>query len=243
MNPIDNPFLSSIKKSTTISYPMIAIVGPSGSGKSCSLQNLPPDQTLIFNIENKVLPFDTTKFPYVISGPDKPVATQIIDIDTTLAQAKKTPIKYLVLDSFTKYWELLYARCRATNTGYDIFNAFNSGIFNFIDGLKQVRDKFIILLCTDELVSVALATGASVSRSRISTIGKQWEGKIEKEFSIILFTSILVDEKNKSISYRFMTNTDGVNSAKSPPLLGLDKYIPNDIKLVCDACAKSWDLH
>lgn len=243
MNPIEpNKFLESIKKSSTISYPMIAIVGPSGSGKSSSLAKLPPQETLIFNIENKVLPFDTSQFPYIINGSDKPVAAQVVDIDSTLAQAKKAPIKYLVIDSFTKYWELLYARCRATNSGYDIYNTFNAGIFNFFDGLKQVKDKFIILLCTDELVSIVQATGASISRARIAIVGKQHEGRVEKELSIVLWTNVAINDKDKSATYQLVTNTDGITSAKSPPILGLPKVIPNDITIVTQACIKAWNL-
>ena len=70
---------------------------------------------------------------------------------------------------------------------------------------------------------------------------KEWEGKIEKEFTVVLFTDVK-QEKGKDPEYRFITNNDGTNSAKSPPDLFGKQYIPNDINFVIGEMKKYYEL-
>ena len=49
----------------------VLILGESGSGKSCSLRNLDPNTTAIFNVAGKPLPF-RAKFPYVLQNATYP---------------------------------------------------------------------------------------------------------------------------------------------------------------------------
>ena len=44
--------------------PNIFICGPSGTGKSTSMRNLPPERTVILNTEQKALPFLVVQNPW-----------------------------------------------------------------------------------------------------------------------------------------------------------------------------------
>jgi hypothetical protein len=57
---------------------------------------------------------------------------------------------------------------------------------------------------------------------------KEWEGMIEKEFTIVTYADIQIKDGKKS--YNLKLNTDGKDSAKCPPvfLVNEQEIIPND---------------
>lgn len=54
---------------------------------------------------------------------------------------------------------------------------------------------------------------------------------LEGLFTYVFFTTVQRDEENKT-SYKFITNSEGSCTAKSPMGLFEDLYIDNDLKLV-----------
>ncbi len=62
---------------------------------------------------------------------------------------------------------------------------------------------------------------------------KEWEGLIEKEFTIVIYADIdMVDDKR---NYKFNLNSSGKDSAKTPPIFFPDKdKIDNNSKIVLD---------
>ncbi len=56
---------------------------------------------------------------------------------------------------------------------------------------------------------------------------------LEGLFTYVLFTAILRDDDGNP-SYKFMTNSDGTNTGKSPMGLFNELYIDNDLKMVID---------
>jgi len=57
---------------------------------------------------------------------------------------------------------------------------------------------------------------------------KEWEGLIEKEFTIVAFSDMKMN--NEKREYYLKLNTDGKDSAKCPPIFLVDDQdtIPND---------------
>lgn len=242
--PADNVFFRALKAEQAkrqveevVAFPVVAVVGDSGQGKSYSIAELPPEQTVIFNIERKPLPFKNAgNFPNVIT------TVNIKDFEMQFAAALASPgFTYIVLDSFAKYMELLYDLSRKINKGYDIYNWYNDKLFEFLEIVKGNRKKFVILFCIPEVVKIAQPSGLETAFKRIATVGKKWEGKIEKEFSVVLFADVTKPDKDRPAQYRFLTNTDGINSAKSPPEM-FPAIIPNNLKLVCDKMTEYWNL-
>lgn len=54
---------------------------------------------------------------------------------------------------------------------------------------------------------------------------------LEGLFTYVFFTTVQRDEENKT-SYKFITNSEGTCTAKSPMGLFEDLYIDNDLSLV-----------
>lgn len=191
-------------------YPVVLIVGPTGSGKTRSVVNMPPAETAIINIENKPLSFiGSEKFEYKFNTTSEPGNINAI-IKTCLDEPT---FKYLFIDSFTMFAKYLYEQAQTIKKGFDIYSYFNQEIFRFLESLKTTN-KMVFLTAVDELVEEILPTGSKVSKRRCSVFGKQWEGQIETQFTYVLFTDI--KKVNDKMSYSFITNTDGYSSAKTP---------------------------
>ena len=96
--------------------PLIGIVGSSGTGKSTSLRNLPLDKTIIIDLERKGFPFKEAKNFQVIT------ATTLPDIDKAISTATKNA-DIVVIESFTKYCEILIDTAQKMYKGYSQTNS------------------------------------------------------------------------------------------------------------------------
>lgn len=210
--------------------PMIAIAGESGLGKSYSYRNMDWERTAIIDTEQKGFPFDTKSVKYYF-----PCKTHV-DVEEAvrrLVTAQSTPIRYVIIDSLLMYMDLLMTYSKATYKGYDIYNNYNNTLRAFIKSLKNTRVIFICI-CAPELVTVTDDAGKNTSVRRLYTFGRELEGKLEYDFLMVLYATTRKDPAKGTISYHFLTNTDGICSAKSPPaIFGADKaLVPNDLAAV-----------
>jgi len=218
-------------------FPVTLIVGGSGTGKSYSIRNLPPAQTCIINVENKTLPFrNAFNFTKVVTEeiPAK--------IDQAIQAALRDPeIKYIVLDSFTKYCEFQLNLCGKTFKGYDIYKEYNQRIFDLLERIKKNTSKFIIILAIDELVEMMNPNGTKFHSRRCAVSGKAWEGKIEKEFTLVLWTDVMREAGTTNTAFSFLTSHDGISAAKSPAEMFQPK-IQNDLLFVCNRITEYYGL-
>lgn len=211
------------------SKPNILIVGQSGSGKTCSLEQLlkqRPVDVAFIDFERKGLPFllDTKKLGFF----SEPKTYDEAQAALLAVKATKCPI--VIYDSFSKICELIHDACRDKYTGWDVWNGYNKAISNFIKFNKDI-ERLVIMTALDEVVYIEQAEGARTSRLRAYVQGKVYEGKIEREFLVVLFVSAKKD-KNGLIQYRFSPHTDGITSAKSPQWLALPTDMPNDVNQI-----------
>ena len=202
--------------------PLIGIVGSSGSGKSTSLRNLPVDKTIIIDLERKGLPFREAKNFQII-----PAAT-LPEIDKAIATGLNNA-EVVVIESFTKYCEILIEQAQKMYKGFDIWNYYNKAIRKTLESLKNEKAT-VVITAIDEIVKIMQPTGGEYNTRRIKVQGKVHEGCIEKELLLVLFTE--VRREKDSIEYCFQTNSDGITSAKTPLGMFKDLYIPNDLNTV-----------
>lgn len=243
VTPTTNFFLEALKRFDTEvvkrpkNYPLILVVGPSGTGKSRSIKNLPSESTAIVNIENKPLSFTGgEKFKYQFSDFKLPS-----DVDILIKNCFNEPaIKYIVIDSITKYLEMLHKHASDTKKGYDIWSYYNASIGAFLDGIKSCGPKLVILTGIDELVGIMQPSGLETKTRRLAVSGRQWEGKIEKEFTLVLFTD--VKKVGEKIEYKFITNNDGTNSAKTPEDMFKENRVDNDLLAICNRVKEFYKL-
>ena len=70
---------------------------------------------------------------------------------------------------------------------------------------------------------------------------KEWKGDIEKDFTIVNYADIQISNDSKR-EYFFRLNSDGVISAKTPPIMFEgQETIPNDCKVIIDELNKVFE--
>lgn len=205
---------------------LIAIVGPSGFGKSTSLRNLPPESTIILDLERKGMPF-----PNADRFNIKPV-DNIAALDREImAVIANKDIKYCVVESFTKYIEYLFRSMSIAYKGFEVWSNYNKQIGMLLDKVKNDHCIFIFT-AIDEIVTIPETDGSNSVVRRIAVKGKEWEGKIEKEMLMVLFC-IVKRQTDGKMKYVFQTNTDGITPSKTPMGMFESQLIDNDIAAVC----------
>lgn len=210
--------------------PNILIVGKSGSGKSTSLRNLNPETTAILNTEMKQLPFrDALKFK------NKNITTVKEYFTAFQGCLNAKEIDTIVVDSFTSLIEMLYTEADASFRGFDVWSHYNKVIRQILLMSKNT-DKNVIFIAIDGYQQ----NDDSVAERFCFVKGKEWLKKVEKEFVICLFTDPKANEDG--VEYRFMTNTDGINSAKSPYEMFDEQYVENDLNMVLETAASYYQL-
>lgn len=217
---------------------IVAIVGPSGTGKSTSIQSLDPATTVLIGVDPKGLPFRGWKKKYTpLKGTDFKNGNYVqSDNSSTISKVLKRisderpEIKTIVVDD-CQYIMANEFMARALETGFTKFTEIGLHGWQPLKDAKGLRDNLIIFfLYHDEMVT----DSDYVARRKIKTIGKLVDEKITLEgmFRVVLFTQIKRDPKDPTkAEYLFITQSDGKTSAKSPAGM-FDYEIPNSLDLV-----------
>lgn len=224
----------------------ILVAGDSGSGKSTSIYNpvegtigLKPEETFIFNVMGKPLPFRGSRKLYnpdtLPSAGGNYYATHdpkvIMEIMQYLVD-KRPEIRNFVLDDFQYIMADEFMK-KALVKGYEKFSHMARNAYDVIQaGRALPSTKNFICLTHDEL-------DAQSGRYKIKTIGKMLEDKVNLAglFTIVLYT--FTKQKKDQTEYGFITNktTDTFGNeipAKSPAGMFEELTIPNDLGLVVE---------
>jgi len=208
-------------------YPNVLIVGSSGSGKTRSIKNLNPDDVLIINQEQKQLPFREAK-----NFKNNFFVETYSNVLETLQFKVKPEHKIVVIESLQSISDQLLKESRTLNKGYDIFNWHNIRINDLLGTIKKMTEKIVVVLDLDDLYDEKNPDGSSKSYRCARVNGREKRAEIERDFEIVLFTDVMKNPDG-SMNYRFLTNTDGICTAKSPEGM-FQRWIPNDLKVVVD---------
>jgi len=204
----------------------VLLIGASGRGKTYSFRNMNRQTTAFINVENKPIPFKGQfKFEAIPETKN--------DVLSWIQRANSSPaIDSIIIDSFSAYGEMLMAEARAIKTGWDIMNHYNENIFKFNDYVKRCG-KEVFVTAHYEIIEDEL--GGSKER-RVKTKGKEWEGLIEKDYTMALYAEAKVEFGQSKPKHFFTLYNDGSTSAKTPPdIFGEDVItIDNDCNLVLE---------
>ena len=211
----------------------ILVIGESGTGKSRSLKRLNPEETFLFNIIGKDLPFQGWRKGYTSYNKETGKGNMLTTHNpSTLLKGielvSKLPYRNIVFDDF-QYVMSYEFMSRATERGYDKFSEIAQNTWNIIKTAQLIPDKNIIFLAHSEEV---YADG--YKKSKIKTIGKLLDEKITVEgmFTVVLQSTIIIEE-NKT-KYVFITQSDGTSTVKTPEGMFGSKYIENDLQTVLE---------
>jgi hypothetical protein len=206
----------------------VLIIGDSGSGKSSTFRNLPPDKTVIVNTERKPLPFRSFgKFKNVNISKYK----DFVKLMKELKENDK--YDYVVIDSMTSLLEIANKYCETVYSGFTIWSEYNNIVYETLQSIKDLPQQVFITGIPEYI-----ETKYGEPKAFLKTKGKEWKAALEKEFAIVLHTSLVDDDEGNIVEYRLDTKPSKSTSAKSPDGMFEERFIPNDALVVADAIKK-----
>lgn len=198
----------------------VMILGESGSGKTTSLRNFEPEEVSVFNVAGKPLPF-RKKLPVITTSNYEVIKQKML----------KSKKKSFVIDD-SQYLLVFESFDRAKETGYGKFTDMALNFRNLIDFIIRQLPNDVIVYFLHHIETT------ETGKVKAKTIGKMLDSQLTVEglFSIVLLCQ--TDGKN----YKFITQSDGFTTAKSP----MDMFpleIDNDLKLVDKTIREYWGLN
>ena len=206
---------------------VICVMGESGSGKTTSCRNLPPDETYYIDCDGKGLSwkgwrdqFNSQKKNYKRTD-DPDIVKKLLD-----GINEKCPqVRYVVVDTINGIMIGDEMR-RMGEKGYDKWKDLAASVFAIINDANGYRDDLTVIFLAH---SETDRDDDGYSMTRIKTNGK----KLNKIVLESKFTTVLL-AKCVSGSYVFETRANN-STAKTPMGAFESETIPNDIMSVIDA--------
>lgn len=210
---------------------MIIIEGESGSGKTTSLRNLPPEQSVILrpNTKEPVWP------GWKKQGWEKRLiaVSRPRDIGEKLkAISNKPSIKYAVIEDFTHAQAAVtrsegFMDAGRSKNPFQRWEEFGVEVHNSIFAiLPQLRSDLIVIMINH-------VDSDQGGRKAFRTFGKViGNTTVPVSHVEIVLHTIILSEKPLNERYVFLTHDDGMREAKTPMGMFEDDHIPNDIMLV-----------
>lgn len=192
----------------------VLILGESGSGKSTSLRNFPPEKVAVLNVASKPLPFK-----------NKLMVRNGVGYESINNSLQKNAMKAYVIDD-VQYLMSFEFFDHARETGYQKFTNLGK---NFYDMMMNIRN------CTSEDTIVYLLGHVEQfadGKQKMKTIGKMLDEKLTIEGLCTIVLWCKSELENKTVTHKFVTQTDGMTTAKSPMEMFGDLEIDNDLYLV-----------
>lgn len=206
------------------------ILGQSGTGKSASLRNLDPEQTLLIQAIKKPMPFK--------SGAWKPVTKEnpsgsifVCDIAATIVGAmKRTKRKVIVLDDFQYVMANEFMR-RSGEKGFDKFTDIGKNAWDILAEAGRLPDDVRVYILSH-------VENTDDGRTKIKTIGRMLDEKITLEGMVSIVLKTVVQDGQ----YLFSTRNNGSDTVKTPMGMFDADLIENDLAAVDSAIYQYYDL-
>lgn len=194
------------------------VLGQSGTGKTASLRNMDPSQTLLIQVIPKPLPFRQKDWRAV--GKDGGNILVLSRSDQICEAMKKTSRPIIVIDDFQYLLSTEYM-ARAHEKGYEKFTEMGR---HYFDVLKLASE-----LSPEKRVYMISHTETTESgQTQAKLIGKLLSEKITVEGMV----SIVVRTHVVNGRYVFSTRNNGSDTVKTPISLFEDEFIDNDLAAV-----------
>ena len=197
----------------------VLIIGESGSGKSASLRNFEANEVAIFNVSEKPMPFKK-KLPMMKTSNMKMIAEAIKQNDRNC---------YVVDDAGLAMTFYLFGK--VNDKGYEKFTNVAKDFYDMVQSVDSCSDDTIVYF------TMHMDRSDDGSKIKAKTAGKMIDSQLTLEslFTIVIYC--MTDGK----SHRFVTQSDGVTTAKSP----MDMFpleMDNDLKSVDTAIREYYGL-
>lgn len=205
---------------------VICIMGESGSGKTTSLRNLPPKETVFMDCDGKGLSWKGWRKQYNAENKNY---MRVYKPDTVLQQMaavqEMKQVHYLVIDTLNGIM-VGDEMDRIKEKGYDKWQDLAQSVYKIVVLANKMRDDLTIIF-TAHTETVVEENGYTITR--IKTNGK----KLNKICLESKFTTVLLA---KCVDGKYLFETQSNNSTAKSPMGAFEEFeIENDIMKVIDA--------
>lgn len=202
------------------------ILGESGTGKTCSLRNLDPKNTLLIQPVRKPLPFRSTGWKEIKQKGDGNNILVCSNPQAIINCMHVSPFDVIVVDDWQYILASMYMAARNVK-GFDKFTEIGGAGFDIAKAASELGENKRVYV-------LAHTTSDEFCNTRIKTLGKLLDDKIVVEG---MFTTVLRTHVENG-RYLFSTQNSGSDTVKSPMGMFSEQYIENDLaaidRVICD---------
>lgn len=202
------------------------VLGESGTGKTCSLRNLDPKNTLLIQPVRKPLPFRSAGWKEIKAKGDGNNILVCSNPQAIINCMKASPFDVIVVDDWQYILASMYMAARNVK-GFDKFTEIGGAGFDIAKAASELAEN-------ERVYVLAHTTSDEFGNTRIKTLGKLLDDKIVVEG---MFTTVLRTHVENG-RYLFSTQNSGSDTVKSPMGMFSEKYIENDLaaidQIICD---------
>ena len=202
------------------------ILGESGTGKTCSLRNLDPKNTLLIQPVRKPIPFRSTGWKEIKQKGDGNNILVCSNPQAIINCMHASPFDVIVVDDWQYILASMYMAARNVK-GFDKFTEIGGAGFDIAKAASELGENKRVYV-------LAHTTSDEFGNTRIKTLGKLLDDKIVVEG---MFTTVLRTHVENG-RYLFSTQNSGSDTVKSPMGMFSEQYIENDLaaidRVICD---------
>lgn len=202
------------------------VLGESGTGKTCSLRNLDPKNTLMIQPVRKPLPFRSTGWKEIKQKGDGNNILVCSNPQAIINCMHASPFDVIVVDDWQYILASMYMAARNVK-GFDKFTEIGGAGFDIAKAASELGENKRVYV-------LAHTTSDEFGNTRIKTLGKLLDDKIVVEG---MFTTVLRTHVENG-RYLFSTQNSGSDTVKSPMGMFSEQYIENDLaaidRVICD---------
>lgn len=187
----------------------ILIIGESGSGKTTSLRNLPPQESYYINADKKSLSWKGWRNDWNKENKNYKETSNVEEIKALLLgiSEKATQIKYVVIDTLNAIM-IDDEMQRMAEKGFDKWQDLAVAIYDIVSFSNTLRDDLFVI-CTGHAQSERDDSGYVFTRMKTS--GKKLDKiVVESKFTTVLLT--------KKVNGRHVYEVHANNSTAKTPL-------------------------